>query len=83
MSPSSADSRKPHKPNLADRKLKALTHRVFSSNHGAELLDEWRKSYVLMPTFSPDPVEMARRAAVKDFVTEIETVMVEVKEWEQ
>jgi hypothetical protein len=54
---------------------------VFTSEAGAELLSEWRKSHVLARTFNVEPLRMAKAAANKDFVTDIESIIQEVKNW--
>lgn len=63
------------------RRYKLLVARTFQSEQGAELLAEWDATYLESPTFSADPVDMAARAARKDFVGEIHSIIREVKNW--
>lgn len=67
--------------NSLDRKSKLLVHQVFTSEIGESLLDDWMKTYVESKTFRADPVEMAARAANKDFVTHIKSIIREVSTW--
>lgn len=48
-----------------------LIKRVFSTPDGEKLLEVMMEQYVLAPLFSRDPYELASRAGVQDFVTNL------------
>lgn len=54
---------------------------VFTTEAGQSLLAEWERLYVTGRVFHVEPLEMAKRAACKDFVTDLKSYIQEVKSW--
>lgn len=63
------------------RQYKLLVDRVFRTTDGMELLKHWRLSHVEVRTVRENPYDTTARAAVKDFVTDIDSIMREVSQW--